>query len=172
MQGVDSMLLIHVHKKQTVFNDSTNIQTMFLTCTCTVRVPVFGRNQNMAPPSITEKPVEVYYLDEWIIITLYVAGLLRTSNNILILPSQFWQIRFEKLLIALFKVPNTGAFTVYLEINLQQLRASLSPWVLGVVTGWTVSVGIGWLVADLSYQPPLFGYLQGENKFNPFKFLY
>ena len=27
-----------------------------------------------------------------------------TSSNILILPSQFWQIRFKKLLIALFKV--------------------------------------------------------------------
>ena len=38
-----------------------------------------------------------------------------TTSNSLILPSQFWQIRFEsKLLIALFKVPNTGAFTVYM----------------------------------------------------------
>ena len=34
------------------------------------------------------------------------------SSNILILPLQFWQIGFEKLLIAMFKVPNTGAFTV------------------------------------------------------------
>ena len=35
-----------------------------------------GTNIRQAPvfQSITEKPMEVYYLDEWIIITLYVAG--------------------------------------------------------------------------------------------------
>ena len=30
-----------------------------------------------APQSITEKPMDVYYLDEWIIITLHVAGFLK-----------------------------------------------------------------------------------------------
>ena len=39
--------------------------------------------------------MEVYYLDEWIIIALHVAGFLHRSN-ILILPSQFWQIKFER----------------------------------------------------------------------------
>ena len=37
---------------------------------------VFDRHQYSAPQSITEKPMEVYYLDEWIIITLHVAGFL------------------------------------------------------------------------------------------------
>ena len=32
-----------------------------------------------APLSITEKLMEVYYLDEWIIITLYVAGFLHPA---------------------------------------------------------------------------------------------
>ena len=45
------------------------------------------------PQSISKKPIEVYYLNEWIIITLHVAGF-PTSSNILILPSQFWQIWF------------------------------------------------------------------------------
>ena len=35
-----------------------------------------------------------------------------TSSKLLILPSQFWQNQVWKLLIALFKVLNTGAFTV------------------------------------------------------------
>ena len=36
----------------------------------TVRAPVFDRHQSSAPQSIKEKPMEVYYLDEWIIITV------------------------------------------------------------------------------------------------------
>ena len=31
----------------------------------------FGRHQNLAPQSITEKPMEVYYLDKWFVITPY-----------------------------------------------------------------------------------------------------
>ena len=66
-----------------------------------------------APRSITEKPMEVYYLDEWIIITLHVAGFLYIQHyfntSITVLTNQVW-----KLLIALFKVPNTCAFTVQL----------------------------------------------------------
>ena len=42
---------------------------------CIVRSPVFGRNQNLAPQSIMAKPIEVYYLDKWFVITPYVAGL-------------------------------------------------------------------------------------------------
>ena len=38
--------------------------------------------------------MEVYYLDEWIIITTACCWF-PTSSNILILPSQLWQIRFE-----------------------------------------------------------------------------
>ena len=45
----------------------------------TVRAPVFGRHQFSALQSITEKPMEVYYLDEWIIITLHVAGFLHPA---------------------------------------------------------------------------------------------
>ena len=68
--------------------------------------------------SITEKPMEVYYLDEWIIITLHVAGFLYIqqyfNTSITVLTKQVW-----KLLIALFKVPNTGAFTVLLKLYIQ-----------------------------------------------------
>ena len=40
----------------------------------------FGRNQNLAPQSIAEKPMEVYYLNKcFVIITLYVAGLLHPA---------------------------------------------------------------------------------------------
>ena len=36
----------------------------FQTNQTTVRAPVFSRNQNSAPQSIPEKPMEVYYPDE------------------------------------------------------------------------------------------------------------
>ena len=61
----------------------------------TVRAPVFGRYQFSAPRSIREKPMEVYYLDEWIIKFYTACCWFPTSSNILIFPSQFWQIRFE-----------------------------------------------------------------------------
>ena len=38
------------------------------------QAPVFS-----APQSIAENPMEVYYLDEWIIITLHVAGFLHPA---------------------------------------------------------------------------------------------
>ena len=55
---------------------------------CTIRAPVFGRNQNSAHPSITEKPMEVYYLDEGIVITSmllasYIQQYFNTSITIL-----------------------------------------------------------------------------------------
>ena len=37
------------------------------TYACTIRAPVFDRNKNSAPQSNTVKPMEVYYLDEWLI---------------------------------------------------------------------------------------------------------
>ena len=37
----------------------------------TIRAPVFGRNQNSAPQSITKTLMEVYYLDKLFVITLY-----------------------------------------------------------------------------------------------------
>ena len=46
---------------------------------CTVRALVFSRNQNLAPQSITKKPMEVYWLDQWYVITPYVAGLLHPA---------------------------------------------------------------------------------------------
>ena len=50
--------------------------------------------------SITEKPMEVYFLDEWIIITLYVTGFLHpVIYSITVLTNEVW-----KLLIALLGV--------------------------------------------------------------------
>ena len=68
----------------------------------------------LVPPSISEKPMEVYYLEFWMN-ELYLHCMLLVSyiqqyfNNtsITVLTNQVW-----KLLIALFKVPNTGAFTL------------------------------------------------------------
>ena len=77
----------------------------------TVRAPVYMYSAGTsfsAPQSIAGKPMEVYYLDKWIIIiTLHVAGFAYIqqylNTSITVLTNQFW-----KLLIALFKVPNTG----------------------------------------------------------------
>ena len=60
-----------------------------------------------------KSPWKFHYLDEWIIITLHVAGFLHVyiqqyvNTSITVLTNQLW-----KLLIALFKVRNTGALTV------------------------------------------------------------
>ena len=48
--------------------------TVSLKGTSIRQAPVFP-----APQSITEKPMEVYYLDEWIITTLHVAGFLHPA---------------------------------------------------------------------------------------------
>ena len=49
--------------------------TVYRKGTCTsIRQAIF-----LAPQSITEKPMEVYYLDEWIIISLHVAGFLHPA---------------------------------------------------------------------------------------------
>ena len=47
---------------------------MYRKGTSVQQAPVF-----LAPQSITEKPMEVYYLDEWIIITLHVGGFLHPA---------------------------------------------------------------------------------------------
>ena len=47
--------------------------------TYTVRAPVFGRHQFFGSSEHYGKPMEVYYLDEWIIITLHVAGFLHPA---------------------------------------------------------------------------------------------
>ena len=46
---------------------------------CTVRAPVFDRHQFFGTSEHYGKPLEVYYLDEWIIITLNVAGFLHPA---------------------------------------------------------------------------------------------
>ena len=84
---------ITVRENNGVYSNRTCEKLKFILLS-TVRAPVFGRHQLSASQSITEKSMEVYYLDEWIIITLHVAGFL-LSSNILILPSQFWQISIE-----------------------------------------------------------------------------
>ena len=53
-----------VHKQTVIYRKGTSIR----------QAPVFP-----APQSITEKPMEVYYLDEWIIIILHIAGFLHPA---------------------------------------------------------------------------------------------
>ena len=112
--------------------------------TSTIRAPVFGRNQNSAPPSITEKPMEVYYLDEWsvkflhcMLLASYIQQYFNTFKTITILTNQVW-----KLLITLFKTaecwcpfsiayitcsPFYGTHTMEVQWNLVITR-SLGPW--------------------------------------------
>ena len=85
----------------------------------TVRAPVFGRHQFFGTSEHYGKAHGSYYLNEWTIITLHVTGFLHPAifnTSIRVLTNQVW-----KLLIALFKVLNTGAFTVwhYLLIGYQ-----------------------------------------------------
>ena len=69
----------------------------------------FRQEPEFNTQSITEKPMEVYYQDEWFVIKSYVCWP-TTSSNILkvdrVLLKEVW-----KLLVALFHVPN--ALTVY-----------------------------------------------------------
>ena len=91
--------------------------------TNTIRAPVFGTSE--------------YYwkahgslLSGWInFITLHVAGFLHPSN-ILILPSQFWQIRFEsywlhcskcRILVLLWYIKNTHQIALYTTDKLKIL---------------------------------------------------
>ena len=48
-----------------------------------------------------------------------------TSSNTLMLPAQFWQISLENLLIALFKLLNTGAFMVCAVIYIRKIFIEL-----------------------------------------------
>ena len=93
-------------------------------CQSTVRAPVFDRHQFFGTSEHYGK-VHGSLLSGWMNYNMYTACCwFPTSSNILILPSQFWQIRFWKLLIALFKVPNTGAFTVQQYLTKSSLRIS------------------------------------------------
>ena len=83
---------------------------------CTVRAPVFGRNQNSAPPtcSITEKPMEVYYLDELI---------LPTFNTLIQRSGHYnpWKL-------------STCSFPV--RIEMLRLMNKMSAKILNFVIGW------------------------------------
>ena len=67
------------------------------------------------------------------------------SSNILILPSQFWQIRFESYWLHCkhthFKVPNTGAFTVqWLLLYAVKAQTSLAVTSSVVTVSWFTSL--------------------------------
>ena len=75
-----------------------------------------------APQSITKKPMEVYYLDEvnynYTAYCWFPTIQQYFNTSITVLTNQVW-----KLLIELFKVPNTGAFTVQ-DLILIQIKVS------------------------------------------------
>ena len=77
----------------------------------TVRAPVFGRHYFFGTSEHYGK-AHGSLLSGWMNYNYTACRWFPTSSNILILPSQFWQIRFESYWLPLFKVPNTGAFTV------------------------------------------------------------
>ena len=110
--------------KRSVFLPGTRVHFLlprtqqFIFFLCTVRAPVFDRHQFFGTSEHYRK-AHGCLLSWWM--NYYYTGCcwFPTSSNILILLSQFWQIRFRwKLLIALFKVPNTGVFTVHYILSL------------------------------------------------------
>ena len=83
---------------------------------CTVRAPVFGRHHFFGTSEHYGK-AHGSLLSGWMNYHYTACCWFPTSSNILILPSQFWQIRFESCWFHCakkpeFKVPNTGAFRV------------------------------------------------------------
>ena len=64
------------------------------THTCTVRAPVFGRYQFFGTSEHYRK-THGNLLSGWMNYNCTACCWFPTSSNILILPSQFWQIRFE-----------------------------------------------------------------------------
>ena len=91
----------------------------------TVRAPVFGRHQFFGTSEHYGK-AHGSLLSGWMNYNYTACCWFTTSSNILILPSQFWQIRFESCWLLRFKVPNTGAFTVIIEkIEQIDLNSSL-----------------------------------------------
>ena len=99
-----------------------SLWVMFVSCsltyTCTVRAPVFDRHQFFGTSEHYGK-AHGSLLSGWMNCNYTAYCWFPTSSNIWILPShtvltnQVW-----KLLIALFKVPNTGAFTVLSELDI------------------------------------------------------
>ena len=76
-----------------------------------LRAPVFGRHQFFGTSEHYRK-AHGSLLSGWMNYNYTACCWFPTSSNILIIPSQFWQIRFESCWLHCSKVPNTGAFTV------------------------------------------------------------
>ena len=113
--------------------------------TSTVRASVFSRHQFFGTPEHYGK-AHGSLLSGWMNYNYTACCWFPTSSNILILPSQFWQIRFESCWLHCFKVPNTGAFTVplrlwsHLHIKAHPVRASKT-----IFAKWSRA---GYLTAD------------------------
>ena len=90
--------------------------------------------------------MEIYCMDEWHYnyTCMLLLSWFPTSINVLILPSQFWQIRFIEscILIALFKVPNTGAFIRTGYSNQFQFALYLSSITIGAINNRTLNWNI------------------------------
>ena len=79
----------------------------------TVRAPVFDRLHQFFGTSEHYGKAHGSLLSGWLNYNYTACCWFPTPSNILMLPSQFFLTnQVWKLLIALFKVPNTGAFTV------------------------------------------------------------
>ena len=75
-------------------SSSNNSYETLTPCTCTVRAPVFGRHQFYGTSEHYGK-AHGSLLSGWMDYNYTACCWFPTSSNILILPSQFWQIRFE-----------------------------------------------------------------------------
>ena len=99
-----------------------------------VRAPVFGRHQFFGPSEHYGK-AHGSLLSGWINYNYTACCWFPTSSNILILPSQFWQIRFESywlhcskcriLVLLLYLSANKICETMYKPINTTQSECNL-----------------------------------------------
>ena len=82
------------HCRECEFWNITSCATSSISNYCTIRAPVFGRNQFFGTSEHYGKAHGIL-LSGWINYYYTACCWFPTSSNICILPSQFWQIRFE-----------------------------------------------------------------------------
>ena len=98
---------------------------------CTVRAPVFGRHRFFGTSEHYGK-AHGSLLSGWMNCNYTACCWFPTSSNILILPSQFWQFRFE---VAGYTVQSAEYWCFYGTIG---IRGTLSHWLLY----WVSQVGV------------------------------
>ena len=105
------------HKSPSTQTSKFTDSVLWMFCSnSTVRAPVFGRHQFFGTSEHYGK-AHGSLLSGWMNYNYTACWWFPTSSNILILPITVLTNQVWKLLIALFKVPNTGALTVHISLQ-------------------------------------------------------